>query len=293
MLPDFSRRSVATGAAFCSVLLVVACGEANKAPFFETNAASIGGGSGTAQGGASGGGTAGVAVGGDAGSGIGGGATGGTSGGAAGGDAGMAGTSGDAGSGATGGTGSGGVAGTGVGGVSGTNAGGSGGMPVDCSGADPAAVAFEGHCYVVRSTMRTWAAARDDCAEDGAHLVTIGSDAQSEAAFLAENQFVWTLSGATDVWIGATDGHQSNQGGDGTPYKWITGEAIVYDHWSSGQPNNSRTDCMDGAPCTCGDMCWEHCGFMWDAEGAEPATWNDRHCEHAIGYVCEWDEPPQ
>jgi hypothetical protein len=290
MVPDFARRPPATGAAFCFFIVALGCGEANKAPFFDERAQSVGGGSGSAQGGLSGtstGGASGSAIGGDAGVGTGGSATGGTA-------AGGAGMSGDGGLGAASGTGSGGSGGDGSGGSSGTGvggAGGSGGTPIDCSAADPAAVAFEGHCYVVRATPRTWMAARDDCAEDGAHLVTIGSDAQSEAALEAENQFVWMLGGAADVWIGATDGRQSNQSGNGTPYAWITGQDIVLDRWSSGQPNNSQTECMDGAPCSCGNMCWEHCGFLWDAENNEPATWNDRHCEHLIGYVCEWDQP--
>lgn len=292
MLPDFARRPAATGAAYCFVLAVVACGEANKSPFFDTHASSVGG---SAQGGAASGGTGGAALGGDAGTSLGGSAAGGTAGVAAGGDAGISGTSGNAGSGALSGTGSGGAAGGGAGGTSGTDAGGSGGsggVPVDCSGADAAAVAFDGHCYALRSMPRTWMAAREDCSEDGAHLVTIGSNNRTEAEFEAENQFVWTLGGAAEVWIGATDGRQSNQSGNGTPYSWITGESITYDRWSSGQPNNSQTDCMEGAPCTCGDMCWEHCGFMWDPENDEPATWNDRHCEHLIAYVCEWDAPP-
>ncbi len=293
MLPNFARRPVATGAAVCSVLAVVACGEAKESPFFDTNRSSVGGvaqggASGTGTGGAALGGDAGAAVGGDAGAALGGSATGGTSG-----DAGMSGTAGDAGSGAQGGTGSGGTA-AGSGGLSGTDAGGSGGsgVPVGCGAADPLAVAFEGHCYVHRSTPVTWMTAREDCSGHGAHLVTIGSEAQSDAELEAENQFVWMLGGATQVWIGATDGRQSNQSGNGTPYAWITGEPIVFDRWSAGQPDNARTDCMDGAPCTCGDMCWEHCAFMRDPENDEPATWNDRHCEHLIGYVCEWDAPP-
>jgi hypothetical protein len=101
-----------------------------------------------------------------------------------------------------------------------------------------------------------------------------------------------TVPGGKRFRIGATDGRASNQSGNGTPYTWITGETMVHDLWSSGQPNNSQTDCMANAPCTCGDMCWEHCGFMWDPENDEPATWNDRHCEHQIAYVCEWDAPP-
>ena len=56
--------------------------------------------------------------------------------------------------------------------------------------------------------------------------------------------------------------------------------------------DNGQSACMENAPCSCGDMCWEHCAFMRDPDNDEAATWNDRHCEHVIGYVCEWDEPP-
>jgi hypothetical protein len=294
MLPDLARRVSATGAV-CFVTLaipVVGCGEAVKTPFFEERTSNGGGTGATTQGGASGiatGGTTGgtVAAGGDAGAGLGGTASGG--------DAGMSGA-GSGGVGATAGTGSGGVSGTGAGGAgvsgaSGTDAGGTGGG-VDCSSADPAAVAFDDHCYVLRATPRTWAQARDDCASDGAHLVTVSSQGRTEAQFLAENAFVWMLGGAIEKWIGATDGRPSNQTGNGTPYTWITGEPMTYDLWSGGQPNNAQSACMDDAPCPCGDMCWEHCGFQWDPDNDEPGTWNDRHCEHLVAYVCEWDTPP-
>ena len=294
MLPDLARRASATGAA-CLVTLavpVVGCGDAIKTPFFEDGASNAGGSDATARGGASGNGTGGasggsVAAGGDAGAGVG--AT------VSGGNAGISGAA-AGGAGASAGTGSGGASGMGAGGggmsgASGTDTGGTGGG-VDCSSADAAGVAFENHCYVLRTTPRTWAAARDDCAADGAHLVTMGSQDRTEEQFLAENAFVWMLGGAIEKWIGATDGRQSNQTGNGTPYTWITGEPLTYDRWSSGQPNNSQSACMEDAPCSCGDMCWEHCGFLWDPDNDEPGTWNDRHCEHLVAYVCEWDTPP-
>jgi hypothetical protein len=280
MVPDFVRLPLASGAVLCLSFLtvVVGCDEALETPFFDEQESSRGGASGAFRGG-----TAGVAV-----SGIG----GDTGGSATGGTSGDAGISGAAGSFALGGTGSGGVAGDANGGVSGTATGGMGGSSGDCTSLDSSAVAFGDHCYVLRETPRTWAAAREDCANDGAHLVTIGSDDRTEAEFLAENEFVWTLGGMTAVWIGATDGRPSNQAGDFTPYSWITGESILFDRWSPGQPDNGQSACMENAPCSCGDTCWEHCAFMRDPDNDEPATWNDRHCEHVIGYVCEWDEPP-
>jgi hypothetical protein len=284
MVKNFVRRPLAGGAVLSLSFLTVAvgCDKAIETPFFDESHVTQGGSGGATQGGGSG-----VATGGAAGSGIGGDVSSGGS--STGGDAGM---SGAAGSGALGGTGSGGVGGDSNGGVSGTTTGGTGGTSVDCTLLDPTAVSFGEHCYVFRQTPRTWPAAREDCASDGAHLVTIGSDDRSEEEFAAENQFVWSLGGMTEVWIGATDGRPSNQSGNGTPYAWITGESIAFDRWSSGQPNNSQSACMENAPCSCGNMCWEHCAFMWEPNSNEPATWNDRHCEHVIGYVCEWDEPP-
>jgi hypothetical protein len=290
MVPDFARRPSATGAALCFALIVAAvgCGDAVTTPFFAKSTSNQGGSGGTALGGASGDGTGGATggsvVGGDAGIG---GATAGDAG-----TAGLSGTSGDAGSGALGGTGPGGMAGSSGSGMSGSDTGGTGGVMVDCTAADPSAVSYEEHCYVHRATARTWMAARDDCSAQGAHLVIIESEGRSEDEFLAENEFVWMLGGATEVWIGATDGRQSNQPGDGTLYAWINGQPTTFDNWSTGEPNNSRTSCMANVPCSCGDVCWEHCGFMWDPDNDEPGTWNDRNCEHIIGYVCEWDDPP-
>jgi hypothetical protein len=155
------------------------------------------------------------------------------------------------------------------------------------------AVAYEGHCYLLRTMPRIWADARDDCAMRGAHLVTMGSGNRTEVEVEAESDFVWELGGMMEQWIGATDGRMSNQSGNGAPFMWITGEPFTYDLWSGGQPNNAQSACQDPpAPCTCGDQCWEHCGFQWAPNDNEIGTWNDRHCEHLLPYVCEWDSAP-
>ena len=246
----FARSPSVTDAvySFALVAMLAGCGEAATTPFFEQGAQS-----GASSGGAAGSATGGSSTGGRAGSG------------------GVGGVSGRAGSGGTGGTGSGGVAGS---------SGGTGGTGVGaCSSADPAAASFENHCYLYRSTPATFALAKEDCSARGAHLVVLGSDGRNEVSFAAENDFVWALSGRTDVWIGATDGRPSNQPGNGTPYSWINGEILLYDRWAAEQPNFA----------SCGTSCWEHCASMsTEATGA----WNDRHCEQQIAYVCEWFSPP-
>lgn len=293
MVSYFGRRSRATGAATWMALSLGAalgCG-AIETPFFEDDASTggtaQGGGSGTDAGGATGGsqpngGSAAGTNAGNAGSSAGGGDGAAPSGGSSG--SGVGGASAEGGTGGVGIGGASGVAGSGTGG-----SGAGGGGSVDCSALDPAAQPFGNHCYLFVSDAVTWTEARQGCDERDGHLVTISSAGRSREEFEAENAFVWTLAGASDVWIGATDGRSSNQSGDGTPYAWITGEPMTFDLWSRGQPNNSSTACQEGAPCSCGDSCWEHCAFLWDPDDDEPGTWNDRHCEHLVPYVCEWD----
>lgn len=291
MVPYLGRRASATGAAFGTSIVFAAIGcRAIETPFFDEGNRALGGTNGGTQGGVSGsevgGTTSGAEPGGNPAIGGAGGSGGGSAGVAANGGA-VAGSA--AGSDDRGGTDSGGTTGAAGSGTSGADAGGGG---TECAAIEPSAVLFDGHCYLFVPDAVTWAAARKGCEDRGAHLVTISSVGRSEAQFLAENAWVWQLAGMAEVWIGATDGRPSNQPGDGTPYAWITAEPMTFDLWSAGQPNNSAASCQEGAPCSCGDSCWEHCGFQWDPADDEPGTWNDRHCEHLLSYVCEWDDPP-
>jgi hypothetical protein len=297
------RRSRGVVGLSTSIALVaVACGGPGEHGFFDPAPVAGAGGTtgvgGATTGGSGGatGGSAGGAVGGTSGSG--GSITAGTAGSVTG-TGGTSGSGGDAGS--TGGVGSGGVGagGTGSAGSGGVTTGeaGMGGMarPIDCSAYGENAEDFDGHCYLFRDEERTWEEAVDDCEGRGAHLVTISSEGRTRADFDAENQFVWQLGGMVPVWIGATDGKPPNAPGDGTFYKWITGEPMTFDAWSSGQPNNGQGSCTEGTSCSCEDgACYEHCGFQWANAGVDPNTvpgWNDRLCEHKIAHVCEWEDP--
>jgi hypothetical protein len=168
------------------------------------------------------------------------------------------------------------------------------GEPVECDGHHADAKPFDGHCYLYQSTAVPFDQASADCESRGAHLVTISSVGRTREQFEAENAFVWELSGETQVWIGAHDGKEPLEPGDGTFYSWINGEPMDMDAWSGGQPNNAQTSCSENQNCSCNDgACYEHCAFLWATEGVDPTTvpgWNDRLCEHQIGFVCEWDE---
>ncbi|HEX2673282.1 MAG TPA: C-type lectin domain-containing protein, partial [Polyangiaceae bacterium] len=131
------------------------------------------------------------------------------------------------------------------------------------------------HCYLLDTEQRTFADAQTHCKDLKAHLITLASE--------AENDFAWALHG-DEHWIGSQDGKMPKQSGVGT-FTWLTGEPFDYTNWSQGQPNASKTSCVDS-----GD-CYEHCAFQWKG-GAHDNMWNDRYCMHTIASICEWDSTP-
>jgi hypothetical protein len=81
-----------------------------------------------------------------------------------------------------------------------------------------------GHCYFPLASAGSWNTSRDNCSNAGAKLVTITS--------AGEQAFVGTLVGATSRWIGFSR--------FGAPaFSWVTGEAVTYTNWESGEPNAS------------------------------------------------------
>ncbi|HEX5098155.1 MAG TPA: C-type lectin domain-containing protein [Polyangiaceae bacterium] len=294
------------GVARAAVLIMVACGSAESRPLYDAPAplhSLAAGGTGTGTSGGAGG-TAGSDV--SAAGGTGG--TGGTGGDSMGSGGNITAGSGNAaGSVALGGaSGSGGVAGGSagnvtLGGMGGDGAtggepaglGGEGGEagapapPVDCSSHGETAADFDGHCYLYRDEPLTWSEAVDDCKSRDGHLVTISSEGRSVARFLGENAFVWELAHESESWLAATDGKGLRQKGDGTFFAWNDGEPMTLDNWSGGQPNNAQASCdtLDGS-------CYEHCGYQWSNAGKQMNSvpgWNDRVCDHSMGFVCEWD----
>jgi hypothetical protein len=161
--------------------------------------------------------------------------------------------------------------------ASGSDQAGSGSELVDCSPLAAGATYLPStqHCYLVDTELRTFADAQAHCKDLNAHLVTLSDQ--------AENDFAWSIH-SDEHWIGSQDGRAPKQSGVGT-YTWITGEPFDYTYWSPGQPNASKTDCVDGG------SCYEHCAFQWKG-GDKDSQWNDRYCMHTIVSICEWDSAP-
>lgn len=83
---------------------------------------------------------------------------------------------------------------------------------------------LNGHSYYYSNSTASAAAAIQNSADLGGHLVTIGSQ--------AENDFIDNRIGSS-IWIGYTD---TNREGD---FIWLTNESTSYTNWNGAEPNNS------------------------------------------------------
>jgi hypothetical protein len=124
----------------------------------------------------------------------------------------------------------------------------------DCP--DPGGKSSGGHCYFSTGSPLSWAAAKSACeAANGAHLVTIGSS--------AEQAVVEEVAMGGDRWIGMSRPPLSpNEPGQ---FKWITGEAMSYLKWDSGEPSGAG-----------------ECGRL---KGG--SAWGDGSCTDAVLAICE------
>jgi len=144
---------------------------------------------------------------------------------------------------------------------------------------EPESLGPNGRCFVVTSTLLSWADARVECRARGPgwDLASIRDD--------AVNQFMGDL-GAEEAWIGASDAESEGLWlwvGDGTPF-WrgngATGGAIgaAYENWNSDEPNGANTS-------ACARLV-----FTTNAAPNPPPAWADLECFELLRSVC--DGPP-
>ena len=131
----------------------------------------------------------------------------------------------------------------------------------DCPTGDAVARAA-GHCYVLFREELEWATARDRCAALGMHLATLTA--------ASENDVVRALVPTSDLpfttprsWIGASDVAVEGS------FVWVTGEALSFTAWASGQPDNGGE---------------EDCATI-----ARGGSWDDHECTRKHSFVCERD----
>jgi hypothetical protein len=117
-----------------------------------------------------------------------------------------------------------------------------------------------GHDYDFVQTPQTWSAARGKCINYmGGHLATIGDSTENEFIRAMANQYP---GGAW--WLGRNDIAAE------TFWKWENNEALRYDNWFPGEPNNyNNEDCAEIDPFS--------------------GQWNDLDCNTLLPFVCERD----
>lgn len=116
-----------------------------------------------------------------------------------------------------------------------------------------------GRAYCGYEEPSSWHVAERRCADNGGHLMSLDTEATSEALRVALRS---PLAAGRGVWIGL---HEERPGA----WTWVTGEALGAASWDVGEPNN-----FGGA---------EECG-EWLAAGG---TWNDTRCDQEQGYLCQ------
>jgi len=120
---------------------------------------------------------------------------------------------------------------------------------------EPGSAVLLGHCYFPITTPAAFAAQRDACIAQGAHLAATTSAAE---------QVVVAGRGTGDRWIGLVK--DSAAPSAKTSFRWITGESsLIYDNWAAGDPNGGH-----------------NCARM-NAAG----QWADMACTTAFPAVCE------
>ncbi|MGN0396325.1 MAG: lectin-like protein [Coprococcus sp.] len=115
---------------------------------------------------------------------------------------------------------------------------------------------FGGHYYQLVTTKTKYGQAELKSELQGGHLVTITSQ--------AEQDFVYSLTGGSNIWIGAD--YQNGK------WSWVTGESFKYTNWREKQPSNPSK---------------EHYAQFWSGWGVK-GEWDDCTDRENM-YVIEWE----
>jgi hypothetical protein len=119
---------------------------------------------------------------------------------------------------------------------------------------------FNGHEYLLIQVYKNWNDAKIHCESLGGYLVTINNQ--------EENDFIEELIGLNEIYIGFTDNMIE---GD---WQWVSGEAITYTNWDTGQPDDFGGD-------------EDYAFISIDNDG----LWSDNRGTAGRYYVCEWGHP--
>ncbi|RVE44445.1 hypothetical protein evm_010922 [Chilo suppressalis] len=127
-------------------------------------------------------------------------------------------------------------------------------------------------CYKIPRIAYTWNQAYAECQAQGAHLVVLNSQAESDAVFeIMKNDA--KIEGAHFWWFFFA-GFRAEVPTDGSPrvFKTIFNETLEeagYSTWAENEPNNALNN--------------ENCGSIFKNDG----KLNDVSCTHLYGFICE------
>jgi len=116
---------------------------------------------------------------------------------------------------------------------------------------------WEGNCYKVDSTTRSWQEAENECArEAGSHLTNIIDRAEQAyvTLLMKENQ--------VDLWIGLTDKENAGR------YLWTDSTTVRFTNWGPGMPSVMTGGCV-------------HLDY------SKYGQWSDKKCDAAYGSLCK------
>ncbi|KAL9983490.1 hypothetical protein ACROYT_G005673 [Oculina patagonica] len=111
-------------------------------------------------------------------------------------------------------------------------------------------------CYKFFDELKEFSVALASCKNDSANLVSIHS--------AQENEFVRTLTGGKDVFVGLTDSDVEGM------FVWVDSSTATYVNWEAGEPND--------------DFGIGDCVILLGSTG----KWNDTPCIMWYKYVCKF-----
>uniref|UniRef100_A0A3Q3MH18 Mannose receptor, C type 1b n=1 Tax=Labrus bergylta TaxID=56723 RepID=A0A3Q3MH18_9LABR len=122
-------------------------------------------------------------------------------------------------------------------------------------------IPYNGHCFYLNRTEKTWPEAQRDCRFRGGDLVSIHS--------VEDQSFVISQLGFA-VWIGLSAPDP------GTGYLWSDGSPLQFQDWDDNEPDNKNNV--------------ESCVQLLNSY--RRGTWGDVHCEKELGCLVFSHETP-
>uniref|UniRef100_UPI0037E78EBA macrophage mannose receptor 1-like n=1 Tax=Semicossyphus pulcher TaxID=241346 RepID=UPI0037E78EBA len=118
-------------------------------------------------------------------------------------------------------------------------------------------IPYNGHCFYLNRTQKTWTDAQRECRSGGGDLASI-NNVEDQSFVISQLGYVST----DELWIGLNDRQYERL------FDWIDHSTVSFTSWEFGNPDLS-TDLKD-------------CVLI----GGEKGNWADHVCEEKHGYIC-------